>query len=195
MADVRPYPATLTGDLSSPPGRWQWIFKWLLLIPHLIVLYFLTIAAGVVTVIAFFSILFTGKYPKSLFDFVVGVFRWNWRVNFYSYNVLGTDKYPPFTLEKAPYPADFDVIYPERLFRGLVLVKWWLLAIPHYIILYFLEMVMEVLIIVIAIILLFTGKYPEDLFKFVLGVNRWMYRVYAYVSLMTDVYPPFSFDS
>ena len=155
----------------------------------------MTIAAGVVTVIAFFSILFTGKYPKSLFDFVVGVFRWNWRVSFYGYSALGTDKYPPFTFEKAPYPADFDVVYPERLSQGLVLVKWWLLAIPHYIILYFLEIVMEVLIIVIAIILLFTGKYPEDLFKFILGVNRWIYRVYAYVTLMTDIYPPFSFDA
>ncbi len=108
MAEMRPYPATLTGDLSAPPNRWLWLFKYLLLIPHLIVLYFLGIAAGVVTIIAFFAILFTGKYPRSLFDFMVGTLRWNWRVNFYSYNVLGTDKYPPFTLEKAPYPADFE---------------------------------------------------------------------------------------
>jgi hypothetical protein len=194
MADVKPYPVTLTGDLSNPPSRWQWLFKWLLIIPHSIVLYFLGIAAMVVTVIAFFAILFTGKYPRSLFDFTVGYWRWSWRVGFYSYNVLGTDAYPPFTLEKAAYPADFDAVYPERMSRGLVLIKWWLLAIPHYIILYVLSTVLEILVLVCGVILLFTGKYPEDLFKFVVGLNRWYYRVMAYAMLLTDEYPPFRFD-
>jgi hypothetical protein len=194
MADVQPYPVTLTGELSDPPGRWQWIFKWLLTIPHFIVLYFLMIAVVVVTVIAFFAILFTGKYPKSLFDFSVGFWRWYWRVSFYSYSALGTDKYPPFTLEKAPYPADFDVVYPATLSRGLVLVKWWLLAIPHWIIVSVLANVLEILVIVCGFILLFTGKYPEDLFKFNVGINRWTYRLYAYATLMTDVYPPFRFE-
>jgi hypothetical protein len=194
MADVKPYPVTLTGDLSSPPSRWQWIFKWLMLIPHYIALYFLGIAAFVVTVIAFFSILFTGKYPRSLFDFAVGYWRWSWRVGFYGYSALGTDMYPPFTLDKAQYPADIDIQYPEKLSQGLVLVKWWLLAIPHYFIIYALNIVQEVLLLVIAIILLFTGQYPPDLFKFIMGINRWVYRVYAYAFLMTDEYPPFRFE-
>jgi Domain of unknown function (DUF4389) len=193
MADVKPYPVTVTGDLSDPPSRWQWIFKWLLLIPHYIVLYFLGIAAAVVSVIAWFAILFTGKYPKSLFDFVAGYLRWSWRVSFYGYNVLGTDKYPPFTLDKAPYPANFDVVYPEKLKNWMVLVKW-LLAIPHFIILYVLSIVLEVLIVVVAIVLLFTGKYMEEIFKFVVGINRWQQRVMAYVLLLTDEYPPFGFD-
>jgi hypothetical protein len=193
MADIKPYPVTLTGDLSSPPSRWQWLFKWLLGIPHFIILSFLGIAAAFVTFIAFFAILFTGKYPKSLFDFMAGYWRWGWRVGFYSYDVLGTDKYPPFTLDKAPYPADFDIVYPDKLNNLMVLVKW-LLAIPHLIIVSIFSNVLEILVLVIGIILLFTGKYQEDLFKFVMGMNRWIYRVYAYFFLMTDEYPPFRFD-
>jgi hypothetical protein len=195
MADVNHYPVSITGELSDPPSRWQWLFKWLLAVPHYIILYFLGIAAAVVTVIAFFAILFTGKYPRSLFDFVAGFWRWTWRVGFYGYSVLGTDKYPPFSLDKGGYPAEFDIVYPEKLSQGLVLVKWWLLAIPHFIIVSVFSNVIEILILVCGIILLFTGKYPEDLFKFVVGMNRWIYRVYAYVSLMTDEYPPFRFDA
>ena len=109
--------------------------KWILLIPHFIVLAFLGLAAFVLTVIAFFAILFTGRYPRSIFDFNVGVLRWWWRVSYYGYSALGTDRYPPFTFDAAAdYPATLDIPYPERLSRGLVLVKWWLLAIPHYIV-------------------------------------------------------------
>jgi hypothetical protein len=194
MVDVKPYPATITGDLSSPPGRWQWLLKWLLAIPHYFILYFLGIAAMVVVVIAFFAILFTGKYPRSLFDFMAGFWRWTWRVGFYSYSVLGTDLYPPFSFDKGGYPADLDVDYPERLSRGLVLVKWWLMAIPHYIITSVFTQILGILMLVVGIILLFTGKYPEDLFKFIVGMNRWIFRVSLYVTLMRDEYPPFSLD-
>lgn len=188
----KPYPVTLRGELTSPPGRWQWIFKWLLGIPHYFVLWFLGIAAFVLMVIAFFAILFTGKYPKSMFDFVLGVMRWNWRVSFYSYGVLGTDKYPPFSLEPDPnYPADLNIEYPEKLNNGLVLVKW-LLAFPHWIIIWIFEYVLPFLIIAAAICQLFLGEYPEGLFKVVLGMNRWAYRVFAYIE-MRDEYPPFKF--
>ena len=128
------YPARLSGYLDPNLSRWKWLVKWFLAIPHFIVLFFLWFAFGVVTIVAWFAILFTGRYPRSLFNFNVGVIRWSWRVAFYSYAALGTDRYPPFTLERTDYPADFDVDYPEKLSRGLVLVKSWLLAIPHLLI-------------------------------------------------------------
>ena len=86
--------------------------------------------------IAFFAILFTGTHPGGLFDFNVGVMRWRWRVFFYALSALGTDKSPPFSLRpNSEYSADSQVDYPQRLHRGVVGIKWWLLAIPHYLVL------------------------------------------------------------
>jgi hypothetical protein len=193
------YPVTLKGEMTEMPSRWLWIFKCILFIPHIICLIGLGIASFFMTIIAFFAILFTGKYPKGLFDFNVGVLRWSWRVGFYSYSALGTDKYPPFSLEPDPnYPADLDIAYPEKLSRGLIWIKW-LLAIPHLIIVCIFQGgfgknssgIVSLLAIVAAIIMLFTGSYIPELFKVVIGMNRWSYRVMAYVLLMTDEYPPF----
>ena len=200
MAGQEAYPVSIKGELTVPPGRGWWLLKWLLAIPHFIILAFLWIAFVVVWIIAFFAILFTEKYPKSLFNFNLGVLRWTWRVGFYSYEALGTDKYPPFTLASVDdYPADLEVAYPERLSRGLVLVKWWLLAIPHWVVFFVFQVgwgrespgLVQILAFFGAVALLFTGKYPESIFKLVIGMNRWSYRVCAYVALMTDRYPPF----
>lgn len=194
------YPVSIMGELTEPPGRGWWLLKWLLALPHFILLAFLWIAFVVVSIIAFFSILFTAKYPRGLFDFNVGVMRWSWRVGFYSYSALGTDKYPPFSLRAGDYPADLEVAYPEKLSRGLVLVKWWLLAIPQYIVVGIFQGggrsggLVFVLAIFAGVALLFTGKYPKDIFNFVVGMNRWSIRVGAYAALMTDQYPPFRLD-
>jgi Domain of unknown function (DUF4389) len=177
---------------------------------------FLNIAYVVVTLIAFFAILFTARYPRALFDFNVGVLRWRWRVAFYALTALGTDKYPPFSLKPKPeYPADLEVDHPERLHRGLVLIKWWLLAIPHYLLLLafyggarvfasngsgdlmvgYIRVSLIIALLVIAVVaLLFTGRYPRGLYDFVMGINRWAIRVRAYTSLMRDEYPPFRLD-
>src|SRR3954469_14435163 len=129
------YPLRLEGGLSPQLSRWLWLVKWVLIIPHVIVLFFLWIAFFVLTVVALFAILFTGRYPRGIFEFNVGVLRWTWRVGSYCSSALGTDHSPPFTLADVPdYPARLSVAYPQHLSRGLVLVKWWLLAIPQYLI-------------------------------------------------------------
>ena len=201
-AYLQPYPVSLKGELTEPLSRWLWLVKWFLLIPHFVVLIFLWLAFVVAWIIALFAILFTGKYPRSLFDFNVGVLRWTWRVGFYSYLALGTDRYPPFTLKAGDYPADLEVAYPEKLSQGLVLIKWWLLAIPHYIVVSLFQGgvgpryggLISILVIFAGVVLLFRGKYHTDIFDFVMGMNRWSYRVAGYAALMTDRYPPFRLD-
>jgi hypothetical protein len=206
----------LTGKLDPRVGRWHFLFKWLLAIPHFVVLFVLWIGFVLSTGAAGVAILVTGRYPRRIFDFNVGVLRWTWRVAFYSFSSLGADRYPPFSLSDEPTDAArLDVDYPERLSRGLVLFKWWLLAIPHYLMVAAVAAVawfvwqndgnglfyesadglIGVLLLAAAAALIFTSRYPRPLYVFVLGITRWAFRVVAYAGLMTDSYPPFRFDS
>ena len=109
------YPLAYDVEYPGELSRWLIFVKWLLAIPHLLILYGLGIASGVVTIIAWFVILFTKRYPRELFEFVVNVNRWN--ANVYGYVLLLRDEYPPFSWERDRYPVTFDVEYPEELSR------------------------------------------------------------------------------
>ncbi len=204
----------LNARLDGEPRRALWLVKWLLLVPHVIVLALLWLAFTALSAVALVAILITERYPKPIFEFNLGVLRWTCRVWFYGYGALGTDRYPPFSLGAEPdYPITVDVDRPERLSRGLVLVKWWLLALPHYLVIAFFGGgggyvlwqwgekwsgptggLITLLVLFAGVALLFTGRYPRGIFEFVIGMNRWVLRVGAYAALMTDDYPPFRLD-
>jgi Domain of unknown function (DUF4389) len=210
-----PYPVRVRAVPDAPQSRWLWLMKWLLIVPHVLILVVLWAAFWLLSIVALGAIVITGRYPRTLFSFNLGVMRWSWRVSYYAYGVLGTDRYPPFSLGEEPdYPATLDIEYPARLSRGLALVKWWLLAIPHYLILGLLfsggtafvwqfgdggnwavgGSVVGLLVLIAALVLTFTGNYPRPLFDIIVGIHRWALRVAGYAALMTDQYPPFRLD-
>ncbi len=206
------YPVRVEGRLEAPLSRWLWLVKWLLALPHWFVLLFLWIAFGLTTLAAFFVLLFTGRYPRGIFDFNLGVLRWSWRVGYYATSAIGTDRYPPFTLQDVPdYPARLDIAYPEQHRRGLPLIGWWLLGFPQYVLATIigsgtgfgwagghwsveLPSVIGVLVCVAGVMLLIGRGYPAGVYDLVMGFNRWSFRVLAYCALMTPEYPPFRLD-
>ncbi len=189
MASAASYPVTFDVQYPQELSRWLIFVKEIVAIPHLIILYLLQIAAGAVRLIAFFAILFTKRYPRELFNFSVGVNRW--QSNVMAYVLLMRDEYPPFSWEAGEYPVSYEVEYPQELSRWMIFVKW-LLVIPHLIVLLFLMIGVYLALIVAWFSILFTKRYPEGLFRFVVGVGRWIQRVNAYANFMRDEYPPFS---
>jgi hypothetical protein len=191
-ATAQRYPVTYDIEYPGELSRWLIFVKWLLAIPHYVVVYLLGILSNVCTIIAFFSILFTKRYPRGLFDFVVGVNRWS--ANLGAYTFLMRDEYPPFSMDAGTYPVNYDVEYPEELSRWLIFVKW-LLVIPHILVLFLLYIVVLVIYFIAFFAILLTKKFPESMFGFVVGTLRWQSRVNAYVFLLRDEYPPFSMDA
>ncbi len=183
------YPVRFDVEYPDELNRWLPLVKWLLVIPHLLILYVLGAVASIMVFIAFFAILFTKKYPQGLYDFVANYFRWSLNVSVY-YSLM-RDEYPPFSWDAGQYPVTFEADYPQELNRWLPLIKW-LLIIPHFLVLLVLGLVVSVIWVIAFFVILFTRRYPQGLFEFVAGFFRWLYRVNAYYYLMRDEYPPFS---
>ncbi|MDV3129081.1 DUF4389 domain-containing protein [Mycobacterium sp. 21AC1] len=177
------------------PSRWLWLVKWCVLaVPHYPILIALYLVYPLLTIVAGVAILATGRYPRPIFDFNVGVLRWSWRVMNYRFPMNSTDVYPPFTLTARPdYPGELDVDYPERLIKWMVLVKP-LLALPQIIICWAMEPLLQVLCVISAVRLSARGTISPGMFDLLMGIVRWRYRVAVYVSLMRDEYPPFRLD-
>ncbi|SDT53620.1 DUF4389 domain-containing protein [Actinoplanes derwentensis] len=205
------FPVQVHAARDSHLSRWLWLVKWFLLIPHYVILLGLWTAFAVVTLMAYVSVVFTGRYPPAIFAFDVGVLRWSWRVNYYGYQALGTDRYPPFTLaDVADYPARLQIDPPTRLPRWLPLAAW-LFAVPHLLLVAALTGpttwkfgdgtgsaaplgAVSLGLLIAGISLLFTGRYPRGLYDLMLGIARWSLRTIAYLALLTDRYPPFRLD-
>jgi hypothetical protein len=208
------YPVTLTVEFPERLSRLTTFFRLFMLIPQWFVLIFISIAAWFIMFLSWWAILFTAKYPEVFLNFVVWWLRWYTRVD--GYASLLTDKYPPFSgREEADYPVIFGVERPEKLsrlttfFRFPVIPTWgwemgggqqlqWSsmpgmpMAIPHYIVLWFISIAGVIILFLSWWAILFIGRYPRVFFDFIVWWFRWGVRVYSYAYLVTDKYPPFS---
>jgi roadblock/LC7 domain-containing protein len=185
-------PVTLELNRDNQVQNWRPLVNWLLAIPQWIVLYVLSIVAGVLWFISFFTVLFTRKNP--FLGVQTMILRYNWRVS--SFVFFLRNEYPPFDFATAPGqevadPAVLTVQDPGEMNRWLPLIKW-LLVIPHLIVLAILGIGVFVVWIIAFFAVLFTGRWPEGLRDFVVGYFRWYMRVTAYIYFLTDAYPPFS---
>ena len=157
------YPASFEITYPSELNRWLPLIKWLLVIPHFIALFFVGIGAFFVAIYAFFAVLFTGRWPRGAFDYLVGTIRWAYRV--FAYFHLMTDAYPPFSLDDDPdYPVRLNVDYPEHIANWRPLVHW-LLAIPYLLVAGVLYWLTGILTIVAFFTVLFTRRIPRELFE------------------------------
>ena len=192
---------TATGATGAFPVRFdveysaelskQTFLKWILVIPHLFILYALNAVFSILSWIALFAIIFTGVYPEGLFKFNLGVRRWY--ANVFGYGTLIRDEYPPFSFDEGGYPVTLEIDYPKTPQRWAPLYQW-ILAIPHLIILWALSIAAFFAVIYGGIMVLMNGTYPDNVYKFVTGVGRWSERVMTYAYFMHNEYPPFTLD-
>ncbi len=162
--------------------------------PHLFLLIFVSIWGAILQFIAWWIVLFTGKYPQSFFEFQVGLLQWNLRLNARLMNL--SDGYPAFGINASDEYTSLEVPYPENISRGLLLIRAFFgfiyVLIPHGFILYFRTLWGIILSFLAFWAVLFTGKYPESWHTFNVETLRWSTRVSLYMGFMDDQYPPFS---
>jgi hypothetical protein len=192
------YPATLTFDAPEKIANWRPLVQWLLVIPHVFVLYILQIVSEIVAIISWFVILFTGALPNGLANLQALFVRYSLRT--YTYMFFLREEYPPFTFETTPADPGTDPrirvdVQPELAGRNRLTVGFRIiLAIPQLIVIAVLWFAGAVVIFIAFFAVLFTGRWPEGMRNFVMNVFGWWLRVEAYLLLLTDEYPPFAFQ-
>jgi hypothetical protein len=195
MAMSNPHPVQLDLNSGRHIARWRPAVQWLLAIPHLAVVYVLTTLRHVLTAISFFTVLFTKRIPRPLFDTIAMTYRYEWRS--LSYALFLHDDYPPFDFQPAANdlggsPQTTVVFsYPGELSRWQPLYKWFL-AIPHYVVMLALCLASIFVTLFGFLAVVVSGTYPVGARDFLVGVYRYGLRVQAYVGLLTDQYPPFT---
>jgi len=195
MSVSMPYPVQLEFHGDQHIARWRPLVQWLLVVPQMLIAYALSSLRSVLTLISFFTVLFTRRIPRSLFDLIAMTFRYEWRTT--SYALFLHEDYPPFDFQPSsdddgvePHTV-VSLAYPEALNRWKPLYKW-LLAIPHYVVLFALMIAALFVVIGGFFAVVFTGDYPLGARDFLVGAYRYNLRVQAYVGLLTDQYPPFA---
>jgi hypothetical protein len=190
------YPATLAFDPPERIANWRPLVQWLLAIPHFLVLSALRTVVEVLAVISWFSIVFTGRLPEGIARVQAMYLRYQARVMLYAEFLQ--EEYPPFNYDtSSPDPGDVLRVrvdlQPELQNRNRVTVGFRLiLAIPSAIVLVALWIAAAVIVIIGFFAVLFTGRWPQGMRKFVLNVIRYQLRFEAYLALLTDRYPPFT---
>ena len=187
-----PHPVTFDVAYPERLSRGLIFVKWLLAIPQFIIVYLLYIVAEILAVLAWFAILITGRYPKSFFEFGSGVLRW--QANVLAYVFLLRDEYPPFSWEPGDYPLLLEIPYADRQSRFRLFIRLFA-VIPNQIVLQFVSTAALFTTVIAWWAILFTGRYPRGLFKFAVGTMRWYERLYAYLFLLRDEYPPYSINA
>ncbi|MEA2252374.1 MAG: hypothetical protein QOI62_1218 [Solirubrobacteraceae bacterium] len=185
------HPVTFEADYAERRSRLTTFFRWILAIPHLIFMYVYALAAGVVAIVAWFALLFTGRWPRGMYDFVAGYLRYSTYVNGYLW--LVTDEYPPFSGDPgASYPVRLDIAPPQERYSRLRVLFRIVLAIPVMIIVYAMQIVAQVgaLLAWFAIVLL--GRQPKGLQDMIVLGLSYQQRAYAYLMLITEDWPPFT---
>ena len=163
-------------------------------IPHFFLLFFMSIGGFFLRIIAWWAVLFTGRYPRTFFDYQVNLLRWSTRVQARLLHLV--DGYPPFGMDAVDDKIVLHIVYPEKLNQGLLILRlffqFFYVFIPHGICLFFRGIAMIFVLFIAWWAVLFTGEYPKGMHDFMVGTLRWATRVSMYTSFLTDKYPPFS---